>query len=246
MALSWSGRRKALYTSVAGLLALMLAIFVYQGLFTAPPLCTDGRQNGDERGVDCGGSCSLLCKSESSPPTVLWSRAFRAAPQTYTAAAYIKNGNPGAGARHVGYSFQLFDADQKLVVERDGIADLPPVPTIPIIETGINVGNRTVTSALFAFSNEAVWVRAGQMPALSASNQQLSPDGSRFDATIHNDSLVSARVMVAAVLFDADGVARAASKSTLTLSPRSSTPVVFTWGEPAANIVRAEITLLPL
>src|SRR3990167_18523 len=77
-------------------------------------------------------------------PIIVWARAFESAPQTYTAAAYIQNNNPGAGARQVSYSFQLFDADNALVVERGGTVDLPPVPTIPIIETGINVGYRSV------------------------------------------------------------------------------------------------------
>ena len=27
----------------------------------APPSCTDGRQNGDETDVDCGGSCTTKC-----------------------------------------------------------------------------------------------------------------------------------------------------------------------------------------
>ncbi len=50
MALTWSGRRKALYTSVAGVIGFMVLIFVYQLLFSAPALCTDGKQNGQERG----------------------------------------------------------------------------------------------------------------------------------------------------------------------------------------------------
>lgn len=245
MALTWSGRRKALYTSVAGVIGLMVLVVVYQALFSAPPLCTDGKQNGDEHGVDCGGSCSLLCQGEGRAPVVSWARAFEAAPQTYTAAAYIQNNNLGVGARQVSYSFQLFDTDNKLVVERDGVADLPPVPTVPIIESGINVGNRTVSRALFSFSAEPVWIRAGALPKLAVSGQKLAADGSRLEAAVSNDSFADARAAVVAVLFDADGVARAASKSTLTVPARSSAPIVFTWGMPAAGIVRAEITVLP-
>ena len=246
MALSWSGRRKALYTSVVGVISFMLVIFVYQALFTAAPVCTDGKQNGLEHGVDCGGSCALLCAAETRAPVVSWARAFEAAPQTYTAAAYIQNNNPGAGARQVRYTFQLFDSDNKLVVDRQGVADLPPVPTIPIIETGINAGFRAPARALFAFSSEPVWVRAEVLPALSASKQSLSADGSRLSATIRNDSLTEASAVVAAVLFDQEGVARAASKSTITVPARGETPVIFTWGQPAQQpIVRAEITILP-
>jgi hypothetical protein len=246
MALTWSGRRKALYTSVVSLLAFLVAIFVYQSFFTAPPLCTDGKQNGDEHGVDCGGSCSLVCPAEARPPVVSWARSFEAAPGSYTAAAYIQNNNPGAGARRVAYSFQLFDADNILVVERDGVADLPPAATIPIVETNIAVGNTTPVRTFFAFSQTPVWVRAGQQPVLSSTNQVLSSDASRLEAVAHNDSLVPVHAQLTAVLFDSQGVARAASKSAVTIAPRGQVPIVFTWGEPAHNIVRAEITILPL
>lgn len=223
----------------------MVLIVVYQTLFSAPPLCTDGKQNGDEHGVDCGGSCSVLCKGEARAPVVLWARAFETAPQAYTAAAYIQNNNLDAGARRVGYSFQLFDADNKLVVDRAGVADLPPVSVVPIVEPGINVGNRTVARALFSFSTEPVWVKAGVLPKLAVSNQKLVADASRLEASVSNDSFNDVRATVAAVLFDGDGVARAASKSTVSVPARSSIPVVFTWGEPAQGVVRAEITVLP-
>lgn len=245
MALTWSGRRKALYTSVIGIIGFMALIVVYQTLFSAPPMCTDGKQNGDEHGVDCGGSCSLVCQGEARAPVVSWARAFQTAPQTYTAAAYVQNNNVGVGARSVGYTFQLFDAENKLVVERSGTADLPPVPTIPIIETGINVGNRTVARALFSFTAEPVWVKAGALPKLSVSGQKLAADASRLEASISNDSFTDTRATVTAVLFDAEGVARGSSKSTLTVPARSSAPIIFTWGMPAAGVVRAEITVLP-
>ncbi len=246
MALTWSGRRKALYTSVAGVIGFMMLIVVYQTLLSAPALCTDSKQNGGEHGVDCGGPCSILCKSEVRAPVVSWARAFESAPQTYTAAAYIQNNNVGAGARRVTYTFQLFDEENKLVVDRAGVTDLPPVPTVPIIEAGINVGYRNVSRALFSFSSEPMWVKAEALPRLAVSGQKLAADGSRLEASVSNDSFVDVRATVAAVLFDAEGVARAASKSTATVPARSSIPVVFTWGAPASGIVRAEMTLLPL
>ncbi len=246
MTLSWSGRRKALYTAVAGVLGLLLVGFIYQALFTAPPMCTDGKQNGTEHGVDCGGTCALLCQSEAKNPVVLWARAFEQAPQTYTAAAYVQNNNPGAGARQVGYTFQLFDDENRLIVDRSGIADIPPVPVVPIIETGITAGNRPVTRALFSFSENPQWIRAGQLPVLSVTGQKLSPDGRRLEATIRNASIGDAKVQVAAVVFDDSGVARAASKSTITVPARGQTPVVFTWLISPPGTARAEITILPL
>lgn len=247
MALSWGKRRKLLYTTVASIIALGALLWAYQAFLAKPPTCFDGALNQDEHGVDCGGSCALLCRSESRSPVVLWSRAFEVAPNTYTAAAYVQNPNPGAAARRVAYSFQLFDDQNALVVERVGTIDIPPVSVVPFIDPNINVGNRTVARAIFAFSQEPVWQRTAELPALRVGNQYLSSDASRLSATIYNDTInTTGTVTVAAVLFDASGTAKAASRSVLPRIPRKgSQDVVFTWPNGVRGIVRAEITLLP-
>lgn len=203
--------------------------------------------NQNERGVDCGGVCALICRQDARSPVVLWSRAFEVAPHTYTAAAYVQNPNPGAAARSVGYSFQLFDEKNALVVERIGTINIPPVSIVPFVDPNLDVGNRTVARAIFAFSTEPSWQRVSEFPSLRVGNQYLAPDASRLSATIMNDSISNVdAVTVAAVLFDAQGTARAASKSIVQRIPRKgSQNVVFTWPGGVKNIVRAEITLLP-
>ncbi|HUD03074.1 MAG TPA: hypothetical protein VMR46_03640 [Candidatus Paceibacterota bacterium] len=251
MALTWSGRRKLIYYGVGIVVLALLAWVMWLLFFNVAPSCFDGKQNEGELGIDCGGPCSLLCADTARDPVLLWSRAFQTGPTSYTAAAYIQNNNPGAGAKNVAYSFQLFDANNNLVIERDGVATLPPITTIPIIEPNIVVGNRTVARTQFAFSNTppAVWskVPANSIPTLSVAEQNLNADASRLSATVVNDTLNDAQnVTVAAVLFDSAGVARAASKSLIVDVPaKSSMPVVFTWGSGVPNIVRAEITILP-
>lgn len=248
MALTWSGRRQVLYFGVAGFAALVVLVAVWRAFFLVTPTCFDHVQNGDEHGVDCGGSCALVCRNESRAPVVLWSRVFQTGPGTYTAAAYIENDNPQAGAKAVPYSFQVFDADNQLIIERDGVADLPPVETIPIIETNIKFPNRVPARILFGFSEVPTWykVATSTIPRLTISNQELSADGSRLSATLNNGSLFGApKVAVGAVLFDASGTARAASKSIVDVAKRSSVPVVFTFPGGVPNIVRAEITILP-
>lgn len=247
MALSWSKRRKFLYTTVAGVIAAGGLLYGYETFLTQAPTCFDKVQNQDEHGVDCGGICALLCRNETRAPVVLWSRAFQVAENTYTAAAYVQNPNPGGQAKNVKYSFQLFDKNNQLIVERDGAIDIPAVQTVPFIDPNINVGNRVVARAIFAFSQEPTWVKATKMPVLRVGNQYLSSDGSRLSATVSNESIEDAnKVIVAAVLFDAQGVARAASRSVLARVPRKgSQDVVFTWPSGVPNIVRAEITLLP-
>jgi len=238
-------------------IAIVALVFLYAGyatFFTAAPTCSDGRQNQGERGVDCGGPCSLACAADVHPATLLWARAFEVrAPATstqagtYTAAAYIQSNNVSYVARHVPYSFQLFDDKNILLVERTGYIDFPPQKTIPIVETNIDTGTRTVARALFAFGATPVWeIPSHAVPQLRASNINRAADGSSLTATLINDGVADVTyVTVVGVLFDKDGVARAASKSIVSVAHKSSQVVTFTWPQGTPDIVRAEVSILP-
>ncbi|MES2203508.1 MAG: hypothetical protein V4474_04265 [Patescibacteria group bacterium] len=242
--LTWSARRQLLYYAVGLVICAVLLIVFYNLFLTTSPTCFDGKQNQNERGVDCGGVCSLVCTQDTHNLVVLWSRSFLVAPGYYTAAAYVHNDNVTAGARAVQYSFQLFDDKNSLVIERDGQMDVPPTQAITVVEPSINVGNRTVSRALFSFITTPVW-HAAAIPMLRVSNQDLAQDGSRLSATVSNDTVSNLRkVVVTAVLYDSAGVAKAASKSTVDIAPKSSQSVQFTWPLGNPQIVRAEITVL--
>jgi hypothetical protein len=238
-----------MYYGVGIVILVVLAYVVWASFFNDAPTCFDNKQDGTELGVDCGGSCSLLCADTAKDPTVSWARPFQTGVTTYTAAAYVENNNVGAGAKAVPYSFQLFDASNNLVKEVDGVVDLPPVQVVPVIVPNIDVGNRTVTHVQFAFSQKPIWrtVVASTLPTIFVSQQSLAADGSRLSATLSNQTLLDAKnITVTAVLFDSTGVARAASKSYVaTIAARSSQIVTFTWPQGTQDIVRAEITVLP-
>lgn len=249
MALSWSDRRRYTYSAAAIFILLLLGWVVWATFFSTPATCFNAKQDGTEIGIDCGGTCALLCQNQTHEPLVSWARAFRVASSTYVAAAYVRNPNAGAGAHAVVYSFQLFDADNQLVVERDGVAELPPIATIPIVESNVPVGNRTVTHALFAFSSLPAWytVPKAALPNVQITNQVLASDGTRLSFTLQNDTTADVtNLAVAGVLFDSRGIALAASKSIVPmLAHRSQQQVVFTWPLGNPNALRAEITLLP-
>ncbi|MDZ4226267.1 MAG: LpqB family beta-propeller domain-containing protein, partial [Patescibacteria group bacterium] len=200
-------------------------------------------------GIDCGGSCANLCEEDARMPNILWARAFETAPQTYTAVAYIENRNQGAGARQVPYSFQLYDDKNELVVEREGVVDLPPITAVPVILPNIDIGNRSVARTLFKFTAEPTWerVRVEALPQVRITQQQLTGDGTRLSAVIVNDGFTDIRnLQVAGVVFDSQGIVRAASLTTIPqISAKASQPAVFTWSKEVANVARAEITVLP-
>lgn len=249
MTLSWSGRRQLLYAAVAAVLAAASLFALYQVFFTATPTCRDGVQNGSEAGIDCGGGCALLCPAQSRAPVVLWARAFRANSSTYTAAAYVQNQNAGAYAPEVHYTFQLFDESNLLVAERTGTMLLPPVQTIPIIEPNIEVGQRNVARTLLSFAKNPIWLRAkeGDFPALRTTGILLKEGdtGTVLNATLVNDSSYNSQAQAGAVLFDAQGAALAASRTTLSIGRKSQEPLFFTWPQGVQGAIRAEVIALP-
>lgn len=252
MKLSWSFRRKLVYSGTTFVLAVALTTFVWLEFFHAAPTCFDNKQNGSETGVDCGGSCALVCKGVAQPPSVQWARVFQdGSSGTYTAVAYVQNNNPGGSAHAVHYYFQFYDANNKLINEQDGVADIPPVKVVPIVVPSIDVGARTIAHVQFFFDDTypIVWnvIPPTQIPSIHATGQQLSTSGTRLSATLENDSVFDAqRVEAVAILYDQAGVARAASTSLVPLIPhKSSTSVVFTWPQSNPNIAQTEITILP-
>ena len=249
MTLTWSGRRQLLYYAVGLLFATILLFVLWQAFLTRTPTCTDGIQNGGETGVDCGGVCAKICLGDARSPNILWARAFPAGPQNYTLVAYVENRTDGAAAKGVPYALQLFDANNELVIDREGVVDLPPVAVVPVVIPSLNVGNREVARTLFRFTAEPQWerVRADVLPQVRITAQQLAADGTRLSAQINNDGFEEVRgITVVGVIFDTGGIARAASVSYLDrIASKSSEPAVFTWQEPVTGVARAEITVLP-
>lgn len=249
MALSWSFRRQALYYIVAAVVAVIVVLALWKAFFVHTPLCTDGIRNGSETGVDCGGSCSLICADVARDPVILWRLPFKTGVSTYTVVAYLRNPNANAGAKSVPYSFSLFDDQNILIAQTNGTIDLPPVQIIPIVDTNINVGTRVVSHVEFAFGEKPVWhtIPASALPSLRASAPVPNDNYSRVSTTIFNDSVTEVRnTTVAVIVFSADGTALAASKSFVNRIPgKSSQSVVFTWPIGAPTAVRAEVRILP-
>src|SRR3989304_2614562 len=115
MALSWRQKRKTLISSTLTILVVVfLAILIVPRLQPAPS-CFDGKQNGDESGVDCGGSCALFCPNEVREPAVRFARVFPVTGNFYNALALVENQNPEAGLRSAAYEFKFYDPHRRMV-----------------------------------------------------------------------------------------------------------------------------------
>src|SRR3990167_7474792 len=101
------------------LIFLAVAAAAYTIWFAIPSsTCFDSRQNSEETGVDCGGSCQP-CLANLSEPVVLWARFFKLTDGLYDGAALVENIHATAAAGRVLYRMKLYDAKNVLIALRE-------------------------------------------------------------------------------------------------------------------------------
>jgi hypothetical protein len=246
--MTWSGQRQLFYVAIIALFFLSLGFLIGYPYFNKPPTCNDRRQNGDETGPDCGGSCPLACASQVSAISVLWSRAFEVIPGRYNAVAYLVNHNKNAAVENISYRFRFADKDNLYIGKREGVAFVPPGGKFAIFEPAVDTGSSIPVYTTFEFTEIPVWKQVSQekidqlkvlVSDITLIGQATSP---HLSATISNNSLFTIpNVNAVAILYDATGNAVSVSSTYLSqLQGGQSQNVNFTWPQPFTSTVIAE------
>lgn len=248
--MTWAGKRQLMYLLLVVLVGGGLLFLIIYPRVHVTPSCMDQKKNGDERGVDCGGSCSLVCADDAAPLNVIWSRAFAVVPGRYNAVAYVENTNVSVGIRKLSYEFNLVDENNVSITKRQGVAYVMPGARSAIFEPAFSTGSRIPRSAQFTILGTELWEKIPEgYPSTQISvpedpfleNETVSP---RLSATVANNSYFNIKnADVVAILYDASGNAIAASQTHLEEFDRnSSTKVFFSWPQPfSAGVVKKEI-----
>lgn len=247
---SWARQRKALYASIV--VIILIAFIGIPGFlhFYKAPTCFDGVKNGDEQGVDCGGSCEKLCQSSFLSPSVAWARFSEVAPSLYNIAAYLVNPNIEGEAKNVPYHLALYDDRGILITDTTGTVTLPPHRNTLAFQGAITTGKRVPAKALFEFTAPPVWYKqADTLQNLTISGKDYNEDESSASlvVTLGNNSVDPiGRLTVYAILYDKDGNALGFSKTIVDEVPGKGTATApFTWPESFNNKV-ISIEVLPV
>lgn len=237
--MSWASRRRTTYLAAVSLFfIIMIGGPLFNHFLSIEPTCFDGTRNGGETAPDKGGPCLILDERALTPYAVKWARSFKVRDGLYTAIAYIENPNPRAGVARASYRFCLYDSANILVAERSGETYIMPGGTTPVLEVGIDTGNREVVHTYLQITEEALlWERmTNPASAIKINNQQLGDNvfSPRIEARAVNTSLDKMRVVTfVAVVFDPRGNAIAASGTAVPeLLPDDATGVAFSWPTP--------------
>lgn len=237
--MTWALKRQIIFLTIFLSVFGALIFWVSYPFFHALPSCVDHTQNGNEIGIDCGGSCSTACETQVDPIAILWSRAFRVVPGRYNAVAYLENHNPSVAVQKIKYKFRFADKDNIYIGKRDGETYIPPSSKFAIFEPAIDVGNSIPVYSTFEFTEEPVWTQVpiekiNQLKVFASDIRLEGEDTSpRLFATMKNNSLfVIPEVTVIAILYDEAGNAVSASRTYLdVLNKEDSQDVSFTWPE---------------
>ena len=231
---SWARRRKIIYAFIV-LILLVLVVGVPSFLiFYKAPTCFDGKQNGSEAGVDCGGRCEKLCQSEFLSPSVIWTRMEKVSSGIYNVAAYIINPNNLSEAMGVPFKVSLYDSFGKAIASKSGIVDIPARRNTLAYSALIDTGKVNPTKASFEFSQSPLWVKAtDKLKAINVINKDYTEqkDSSALEVNLYNDSLYDIRnLTVFAILYDRLGNTIGFSKTVVDeIGAKSSAIAPFTW-----------------
>jgi hypothetical protein len=249
--MSWAARRRFFILLIVGAVAVAFLSIVLISTIYETPTCSDGVQNQDELGVDCGGSCSYLCTAQVQPPTILFTKAITNSVGRTDVVALVENKNTGAAAKDVPYQVALYGAGQTLLQNISGRLDLPPGSTQVVYIPGAAVGQRVETAFLDIASTSPVWLSLPfdprMVPVVSNVAQIGSPSAPRITATLTNSSVVLlTNVRVVVLVRGARGEVIAVSQTVVpVVQAQSQASATFTWNEPFPRAVES-IQVVPV
>lgn len=240
--MTWGQKRRLQYLSgVIGVFLIILFIFLYPLIFKTPT-CTDGKKNGEEVGVDCGGICSRMCLSQISDPISLWSRAFHVVGDTYNLVAFVNNQNINSGVENAPYVFRVYDVNNKMIGRMEGTTFIPPNKQFAVFSSRFDSGESQIKSVVFEFTGELDWVKKestiDNLPIfvdnISMGDDVKSPS---LSARVKNESIYDLPTFdLIAILYDVDNNAINVSKTFKDgLAGGESITVYFTWPEPLSS-----------
>jgi hypothetical protein len=246
--MTWAFKRQIFYIAILiAFFSIFAFLIIYPSLNKAPT-CNDLKQNGDETGIDCGGSCLNACLAQVDAVSILWARAFKVVPGRYNAVAYLINHNKNEAVQKINYRFRFADANNVYIGKREGSTLIPPGGNFAVFEPGIDIGNSIPVYVSFEFTQIPQWLQVSQEKInqlkVLVSNIQLTDEGTspRLSATVKNTSLFTIpNVDIVAILYDEQGNAISTSRTFLDqLNPLQNTDINFTWPEPLPGTVVAK------
>lgn len=225
-----------MYASAVLLCVTSLSVFLLRDVLFPAPTCVDGKRNGFELDVDCGGSCALRCSSEVTPFTVTWSKAIKASKDKYDLVAMINNTNIDNASVEVGYTFEVFDASARSMATFSGSTTAPLAGKFPVILQNISLPSLPSTVVVTLNDGPHFSVKESpSSPTIKVLDRRYEPGTiPRVYATIMNTKHKEiTNLPLRLVLFDDKENAFAVGQTIIPVLPKEGvSEIVVTWESP--------------
>lgn len=237
----WASRRKAIYLGVFVLILAGISFIIFWKYWYAVPTCFDNAKNGDETGVDCGGSCTLICSDSAIKPIVRWDpRLFEVSSGLWSAIVYVENPNIDADAIYVPYTLTIYNEKNEILEERKGATILPKNKTVGIFEGSIiAIDENKPKRAVFELGSNIIWKKnedKDEKITITHSSILRLNSTPRVEANVKNNSTeeINNIELVVAIFDGSDNVIATSRTFVESLKKNESTNIFFTWPKPFA------------
>lgn len=161
-------KRKQKIMAIFG--AVLLVLFVLIILwFTPNPTCKDGKKNGGETGVDCGGFCGPCDEKITAQDIIVQKTDFVASGKDiYDVVVWFDNPNDTYGARSIKGKLLLFDTSGNQIAEVPVESFLLPKETKYVLRQSVSGISGTVSSVEWKLEG-VDWVEMQEISGLRLS-----------------------------------------------------------------------------
>lgn len=235
----WAKRQKLQYTLLfAMIIALLLGYPTYvivNSTFYKPPTCTDGKQNQDERGVDCGGVCDRPCVGETQNLEVLWVRTLSIGGGYYDFAAKINNPNSRARLDEFTYTIHIYDTNGKEIYNKEKTSYADAGERFLVFEANVYLGNLVPAKTEIKLQEPLDWLQSEvETVTVKTGKRELvhTDSTSRLNVALENTGFVGQYddIEIFAVVSDITGTPIGVSQTYVDSLPANTDKnIFFTW-----------------
>ncbi len=231
----WARSRRRIILAVIFLTAVVFIALPLYRFFYRTPTCFDGKNNGDETGVDCGGSCQRLCSPESLPLVQRGDpRVLTIATSTFEVVAVVENPN-FASIKRAKYVIEIYGNGVIPIKTIEGEIYIPSGLKFAVFEGPFVLEPDVIPTRAAIKWQESEFIfeknveRSQQLVARGTFFSRLDPP--RLEAKIENTSREwISNVDVTALLYDKNGNIFAAAKTFIDrIGPQGKAGALFSW-----------------
>jgi len=195
----------------------LILLIIYFIWLKPSPTCFDGRKNGGEEGIDCGGPCQSCEIQTLKPIQISWIKNFPVGKSTIIAAE-IKNPNLNWGAENFSYTFHIYDIYDNEIYTLTKKSFIYSGEVKFLVEPGVNIKTTEIGNIVFSTADLS-WKSKAEFPQPDAQIRGLKTEsGAPIKISglfLNNNSYGLSRANIIGFIYNKKGDLISASKTEL-------------------------------